>query len=570
MKLTKRILAMALALMMVLSLSVGAMAAGVHSHTITISNPSDNYEYVAYQIFAGTLNADGVLSDITWGEGVNGPALEAAILADPDFAGCTNVKEIAAKLAGNTSKDAPLTIKFADIVAQHLVSGKGHKSSAYDSAQQKYYINGLADGYYLVLNTKVPANAAYTRHIVEVVRNVTVTHKGDIPTVDKKILDPTPVVTNEASIGEAVNYQITGTMPSNIADYDTYYYQFVDTLSKGLTYKADSMVITVNGVNVTEYFWKNSTVNADGTTSIKVTIKDLIALKNLTTPAVGAITSNTTVVVTYSATVNENAVIAGSGNPNEVHLVYSNDPNQDGEGSTTPPPPPGEEPEKPTVVGITPKKEVKTYVTELTIKKIDGAGKPLTGAEFTLEGDGVKVVLIYKEEFVVAGAGETATWYELKDGTFTEVPPVTGADSNEDEYKNPAAPTHVMKHVYETKDETLDTKVVAEVGANGFITFTGLGAGTYTLTETKTPSGFNTISPIHFTISFDPVTAKFSSNNTDIRVEADNTLRTDIVNTAGTVLPSTGGMGTTLFYIFDGLLFVGAAVLLVTKKRMAM
>ena len=103
----------------------------------------------------------------------------------------------------------------------------------------------------------------------------------------------------------------------------------------------------------------------------------------------------------------------------------------------------------------------------------------------------------------------------------------------------------------------------------GEITFTGLGAGDYVLTETVTPAGYNTIEPIRFTISFDAATKKFSSSNPAITLEADNTLYTTVINQTGAELPSTGGIGTTIFYVVGGLLVVAAGVLLVTRKRMS-
>ena len=112
--------------------------------------------------------------------------------------------------------------------------------------------------------------------------------------------------------------------------------------------------------------------------------------------------------------------------------------------------------------------------------------------------------------------------------------------------------------------------VKAFVDENGQLKFTGLGAGTYTITETVTPQGYNTIDPITFTVTFDVDNKTFISNNEKILVNGNtNTLYTEIVNVSGSTLPSTGGMGTTLFYTFGGIMVLAAVVLLVTKKRMA-
>ena len=113
------------------------------------------------------------------------------------------------------------------------------------------------------------------------------------------------------------------------------------------------------------------------------------------------------------------------------------------------------------------------------------------------------------------------------------------------------------------------TDVVGTVGNDGTVTFKGLGAGEYTITETKTLPGYNTIEPIKFTLTFNAETNTFVSDNKNVTVGEDNMLDTSIVNQKGSLLPSTGGIGTTIFYIIGGILVVGAAILLITKKRMS-
>lgn len=583
----KKTFALVLALVMIFAMAVPTMAAEALSHTITIVNQHNGYTYKAYQIFAGDLGHDGVLSNITWGSGIDGDAFLAELQKLDDFKDCTDAKQVAAELADNSAMDDPDAMAFADLAAQFLTTPSA--TSSYDSATAHYYIKGLEDGYYMVVNTDVPdaENTLFSRHILEVVRDITVTHKGTFPSVVKNIIEPELVLdVNQKAIGASETYRITGTLPDSIATYVTYYYAFHDTLSKGLTYNND-MTITVNGVDVTEYFYIEATEysETDGT-YIYAGIQDIKALANETdangdTLNVGAITKDTQVIVTYTAEVNENAVIASTGNPNKVYLEYDNNPNT--EGDPTPPSPNPDKPTPPDPTGKTPEDEVRTYVTELTILKKDGAGDALQGAEFTLTGESVKTMIVTRQEFVVAGDGETPIYWELNDGTFTDVAPVFDdpetEDKNEDTshgYVNPgtsdapAAATHVLKEIEEIIEKAENVDVKGFVGSDGYLTFTGLGAGTYTLTESVTPTGFNTIDPITFTVIFDHKTGKFDeTSNNLIMVENDNTLYAEIINVAGTVLPSTGGVGTTLFYVFGGLLFAGAAILLITKKRMA-
>ena len=547
----KKLFALLLAVIMVMSLATTAFAAE-HNHTITINNKyGAGYTYQAYQVFSGDLGADGVLSNIAWGSGVDGEALLAELKTLDAFKDCDDAKEVAHALTDNTFDDAE-TKTFAAIVAKHLTSTVAG-TSTYDEGTKVYTISGLNDGYYLVVNTAVPGDGSdetiYSRYMLEVVRDVTVTHKGDIPKVEKSIIvQELELEDNQQPIGGVETYKITGTMPSNIADYKTYYYSFIDTLSKGLTYNND-IKVTVNGVDATSLFTVTAVPEADGPTLITITAADLKAAAN--TAVYGAVTADTKVVVTYTATVNENALVAVEGNPNKVKLEYDNNPNDDGDGTK----------------GTTPEDEVRTWVTELTIYKKDGQGNTLTGAEFTLTGESVKTMIVSGAEYRAAQDGETAVYYELNDGTFTKTAPTQltiGA------YKS-SEPTHVLADKEEviTKSETVAVK--GYVGEDGLLTFTGLGAGTYTLTETVTPTGYNTMKPITFTVSFDRTTKQFSTNSNQIYVSTTtpNTLYGEIINEAGTTLPATGGMGTTIFYILGGLMVTGAAVLLITKKRMS-
>lgn len=571
----KKVIAIIISLIMVFSLSATAFASIGHNHTITIYNANEGYEYTAYQIFSGDLSSDGVLSNIEWGEGVDGAALLAELQTHAEYASCTDAAGVAVVLSAANSMDDPRAVAFAEIAAKHVVEANG-VDSVRDGVTGHYIISPLEDGYYIVINETIPEgqpNTTVSRYILEVVRDIAVTHKGTFPTVEKKILENgNPVDTNEASVGEDVIFQITGTIPTTIDTYLTYYYAFTDTLSKGLTYN-DDMVITVNGVDVTEYFYiEAGAYDAVNGTAIYAGIQDILALELLTSPSVGEITHATQVIITYSAELNENAVVAAEGNPNKVRLEYDNNPNEEGEPTLPPPNPDKPVPTEP--IGITPEDEVRTYVTELTILKKDGAGNSLKGAEFTLSGEAVNTVIVTRETFYEVEAG-TGDYWKLLDGTYTGTAPefddpATG-DVDEDTSHAYASltPDYKLGTVTELIEKTESVEVRAFVGEDGYVTFTGLGAGHYILTESVTPAGFNTIDPIEFTIEFNPATGLFSAgDNNWILVETDNTLYAEIINVAGNTLPSTGGIGTTLFYIAGGILFAGALIFLVTKKRM--
>lgn len=579
MKVAKKILALVLVTMLMVSMAATAFA-DEQTYTITINNSTSGYEYEAYQIFKGDLS-DGKLSNIDWGTGVDSDKVsellsalkEASVGDSKPFGTCDSARSVAEVLAKNSTKDNAVAQKFAEVVSGFLSTTK--TTSAY--ADSKYTITGLSAGYYLVKNTKVSdatdttGAGSYTRYILEVVGDVSVSHKGTVPKVEKKISEKDGLVDkNEASIGDTVTYQITGSLPENIGDYHRYYYEFTDTLSKGLTLtdtdaskegvQTDIKVWIVNGetkTDVTKSFTISATdYSAENGTTITIKIDNLLSLENVT------INSSTKVLVTYTAKVNENAIVGTTGNKNDVKLTYSNNPNYTGNGGT-------DEPH-----GETPKDEVYTYTTELTIIKKDDKGNILTGAAFKIEGDGVNVVIVTREVFAV---DENGTYYKLKDGTYTETVPTQ--DTN-DKYEDTTT-----KYKKETKTETItksDSKnVEATVGDDGKLTFTGLGAGTYTITETVTPPGYNTIAPFNVTITWagaetgDGCTWTYSgtdyedTNKNGKHDEGEPYLaQVTVINKAGSILPETGGMGTTLFYVLGGLLVAAAVVLLVTKRRM--
>ena len=582
MKKTMRFFSLVIAVLMICTLTTAAFAAeghgAGHNHQIYIENETTGYEYYAYQIFEGNLGSDGVLSNIVWGSDITDPdALIAELKTHTAFAGVTDAKSVADVLSGNSATDNPTAIQFAEIVAEFVSGGV---KAEYSTAYKDYIVEGLDDGYYLVVNTDTPdtTNTTVSRFILEVVRDVTVNHKGTFPTVDKKILgsDGEKVNVNTMNIGDVVEYIIPGTIPSNIADYNTYYYCFRDELSEGLTYNNDLLVTmdldgssatTEDSYDVTTYFFpqviENTTLSNGKTgTKIDIAIADLLTLDNGLT---GTINAHTKIIVTYSATLNEKAVIDGP-NPNTVDLIYSNNPNEDGEPNFDPPVPPPEFPTPEWPTGVTPPAVVESYTTALRLHKTDGQGKSLIGAEFQLTGDNIKTEIITKNVFELAGSG-TGTHYLLKDGTYTDqAPSVETAEAYDS-----LTPDYALVEKIEVVNTALGMDVKAFVGDDGYVTFTGLGSGTYTLTETTTPDGYNTIAPIEFEIEFNTSDKKFHCDNNS-SVVYDNLLKLftiTVVNVKGNTLPSTGGIGTTLFYVFGGLMFAGAAVLLITKKRMA-
>lgn len=451
------------------------------TYTITINGDTTGHTYEAYQIFKGDLSGD-TLSNIQWGNGVTPFNY--------------NSKSTASDIAATLKTDADAK-SFAAEAGKHLST-----TTSGNYANGK--ITGLEAGYYLVKDkdNTVPKDGAYTSFIMEVVKNVSVNTKSSVPKVEKNVKDINDSTDSEMSdwqdsadhdINDKVPFKLTATLPSNFDSYKEYYLEFKDTLSAGLTYNKDAKVYLVNNGVKTDV--TSSFTIADNGSSYKIN-----NLKSLS-----GVTATTKVVVEYTATLNEHAVIGSAGNPNTVHLEYSNNPNYTGNGENSP-------------KGETPKDTVIVFTYKVVVNKVDQDKKPLAGAKFKLEKKQVN-------------------------GTFKEISTVSTTAGSKFEFK-------------------------------------GLDDGEYRLTETETPAGYNSIAPITFKVTASHETESDMPKLTDlngekvsgeIKFEKDvnaGSLTTDVVNKKGSLLPNTGGIGTTLLYLAGSILVVGAGILLVTKKRM--
>ena len=507
MKHIKKLASLLLVLVMVFALATTAFAEET-TYSITINNSAKDHTYEAYQIFTGDLSGT-TLSNIVWGSGVS-------------EAGQTALGDAAAK--AETLKTEADAKAFAKAVAPYLTTAAGSANTVTDG---KYVISGLAAGYYLVKDqdgSLTGDNDSYTEYIIQVVGNVTATPKSDVPEVQKKVKDINDSTDTtktdwqdsaDYDIGDSIPFQLKATLANNVSSYTTYKVVFHDTLSKGLTYNNDAKVY-IDGTE-TNGFTVTATVNADGTTTLTVSCDDVKAL--------GAGNSSV-ITVEYTAKLNENAVLGSAGNPNEVYLEYSNNPNKSEEGNNE--------------TGVTPKDVVIVFTYKTIINKVDSENKPLTGAAFKLE------------KLIKGKDGAADTWTTVKEFTV---------------------------------DETTTS-----------FTFSGLDDGQYKLTETKTPAGYNTIDPIYFVIeathdetadapTLKTLNAYLTDANGNKQTEMKDgesvnidlgtvdltagSITTTVVNKSGSELPSTGGIGTTIFYVLGGVLVLAAVVLLVTKKRMS-
>lgn len=543
----KRLATMFVAFMMVFGLVMPVSAASNNNpHTISISNDKAGHTYEAYQVFAGRLS-NGKLVDIVWGKGVESEALLNDLKTIAAFKDCQEANDVA-KVLEEKSGEASFVENFANVVSKHLSSTKFTSAEA-TKVENKYVstIDVTGDGYYFIKDKdkSVGNHDAYTKYILKVIKDVKVNAKSDVPTIDKVIVENgTDVKFNNGSVGDKVNYKLTSTVP-NMAGYNRYYFVVKDTLSEGLSFNNDIQIKIGNTTLSSDAF--EVTTNGN---KIEIVIKNFIQY-----------TQGEEIIITYSATINEKAVIGVEGNPNTADLTYSNNPNFNYNGDK-----PTDESDVP--VGKTPESTTYTYVTKIVLTKVDGkdTSKKLSGAIFEITGEKVNKVKVTKESFEIDN--DNGTYYLLKDKTYTTTVPT---DETASLYEN-TTDKYVLTYKEEWVTTTETVKAQGVVKEDGTLEFVGLGAGEYEITEMRAPEGYNLLSkPIQVTISW---TQPESGTNCTWTVTGGDALVKDgyitlmVANYTGSTLPETGGMGTTVLYVVGSLLVVGAAILLVSKKRM--
>lgn len=540
-------------------------ASAEDTYTVTIDNTVSGYTYAAYKIFSGNLSG-GVLSNIQWADASKATeALKAAkdiTLADASkpFEGCTSAADVAKVLGDATETKAVLAEKFAAAMEPIFTTA----DVTDDYTDGKYELILPTAGYYLIKNTEIPAASAdkgtsYTKFILRVSEtSTTVTPKTDAPTLEKKIWhnDTTdPTIGNTAptgdgwgdvgdnQIGDTVYYYTKTSVP-DMSNYDTYKYIIRDQMSAGLTMGdvtnivyvpktagASSIDIKANAVITKD----DDADTTDFTETFYVSFADLKDV--LKTNADGGY-----IYTYYTATLNKDALVSNSANAtqhndNTAYLTYSNNPNHSGSGDNE--------------TGDTPKDTVYDWTLTFNGSKVDEKNDPLTGAGFTL----------------YAGSGDSVSSEPIKLVAITDLTQVNGvtADENTNYYR-----------IATTADasETTVTEMLQSEGKTKFMILGLDDAKSYTLKETTTPATYNTGDDIVINkLNTTYVTAgnEMTGLTADITNEGvastgvENSVQ--IQNKKGSTLPSTGGIGTTMFYVGGGVLVAGAGVILITKKR---
>ena len=463
----KKLFAALLAAALVLAMAVPAFAVtNATKGSITISNTVKDETYTIYRMFKlDSYNAESNTYSYTvesdW-EGFfkTGAGGNYITLDGQNHPTWTAADENDSTTVAAFAKAALAWAKQKGIQSAGTQEGNG-SSITFSNLDLGYYLVDSSLGALCGLNTTNP--------------DATIKEKNEKPEIKKEVQTSAGDwgSENNAKIGDIVEYKVE----IKVAD-GAQKYTVTDTMSKGLTFNNSSLKVTANDAVTTDYTLTSTT---NGFTLV------------LPETYVSTLTKGTTIIVTYNATLNKDAVIDGDdGNTNEVTLSYGN------HQSTVP-------------------SKVTTKSYQFDLVKVDGTNnKLLDGAEFELADGNTKLSFVKDTagNYRVAAAGE--------DGTTT----------------------------------TITVK-------NGKVNIYGLAGKTYTLTETKAPDGYNKL------VTSETVNlADGSKTHATIVDSVYKDGGVVVENHAGTVLPSTGGMGTTLFYVIGGGLMVAAVVLLVTKKRM--
>lgn len=572
MKKTNKFAAFALAACMMAPMTMAttasftASAAGtpVTSGSITIDSSVANHKYTAYQIFDADLTEESgniTFANVKWGSAIDTTKTDALYTELATYLNTLNgtsitlssasevaeaIKAVQGSLGGATQREALDDI--ADMFAKCISASATGVNLAYDDANSNY--SGTIDdpGYYLVIDTKDSGvtsptqDNAYSRYMLLVAGDSSIAPKASYPTVEKKVKENVKAITGQATheksttekwndvadynIGDAVPFKLYGTMPDTLDDYEHYYYKFTDTLgSQFNTPAVDAITVKVNGTPIT-VDGKNCRVTASGG-NITVSFEDIKAY---------SVNKDSIITVEYSAVLNKTAVIGRNGQTNKVDLEYSNNPNVSYKPNTS-----DDNEDTPDDKGKTPEDKVIVFTYELDTTKVDGIDntKKLENAEFKL----YRMNGSTKEYVKVDTDSKVAGWTD------------TAADA---------------------------TTLISDT--NGLFKVIGLDDGTYYLEETKAPSGYNKLTNAVEVV----ITATTVNNQTWSSTPADALTKLDvtaggnagtgdeatgiasinIANNKGSTLPSTGGIGTTIFYVLGGTLVVGSGIALVTKKRL--
>ena len=512
MKSIKRIIALLLTAVMTMTMSVTAFAADANNLTVNVLSGQDlNGQTISlYKLFDVTTSGSGENKNYAYT--VNTAtgykdAIKSAL--GTSFTGTTDVEYAEAVKTLGEDKSAPVQ-KFANDFTEYALKNgttvKATKTSGKITGKNttSFVFNGLDKGYYLVY---VTGGKKIQSSLVTVDGETTVSLKTEAPSITKTADKDT------VSIGQVVKYTVAGSVPDTTG-YAEYVYKIHDTLSNGLDFVNDAKGTAVigNTVNVSVAFEDATDASTAPTTATlsgtgnRTMILDLSAWVKANQQT----NKGKNFTVTYYAKVNKDAVVTEK---NKAQLEYGNKP---GETTTTTP------------------SEAKTPTYPLDIKKFaKNGGQTLAGAKFKL----------YSNKTDADGANDKAI-------------------------KVSAVVNKAGHYVVDPTSTTTEFESVASIDGKGYnLHVNGLAAGTYYLVETEAPAGYNKLT--------DPIVVKIAKSTTgneedwtlsknDVK-EEDKII--DVENSTGSMLPSTGGMGTIAFTVVAALLLLGVAVSFIRDRK---
>lgn len=528
--LMKKVFAAAAAIATVFGLAATTVAtanAAGGNATLTVSTKDAKFAgktVNAYKMFSATVSSDGGAVSHTLNDAWKPFFKNSVGLTDVTDANVNDkANEYVSKLTGKEKDLSAFAAKASNWAQTNNITADAtatvSKNAATDGKYTATFTN-LDYGYYVVAvpgATVADTNSQYAALVRVHSTSVDAEIKGALPTVDKKVqVNGTGKDATDAKIGDTLTFTLTSTIP-DMSAYNTYTFNFKDTLSKGLTFGQVTSVKVGDTTLTKDTDYTVTTAPADsGKTLLTVAMKDFKTKQQAN--------AGKTITVTYTATLNKDAVVGGAGNVNSATIQYSNNPSTNGTGESEPS-----------------KVRVFTYgftVDKYTGDKYDNTATRLAGAEFTL-----------------AHKGGTAI-------SFVKV-----ADS---------ATQNAVYRVAKADEAGATTTITTP--ANGKVDFRGLENGEYTLTETKAPAGYNKLaSAIGVKVdgqnngtdtTHATVVIKYDNNNGSVYDQTASNGVIPVQNKPGVVLPGTGGMGTIAFTVI-GVLVIALGVAWTLKRKNA-
>ena len=518
-KLVSRFMAVLMAMVMILSMSMTAFAADAPKGALTVNNTVAGKTLDLYQIFTATKSGDNVAYTLN-------SAYEGFFKNNTRISGSESLTgEALSEAAYNyvkdqVGKDGRNGAAFAKDILGWILENKTTVDATHTTAPTtagNTVINNLDYGYYVVypLGATDTSTAPGNETVKSVASLVSVTDttvsinmKSNYPTVVKKVNDKNA---DDVNIGDEVTYTLTSKVP-DMTGYTSYVFNFKDTLSTGLTFKGITSVTVGSGENVqnvTAGTGDNTYTLTQNGQDITITMNNFLASNK---DKVGQ-----AITVTYTATLNKDAVTGFDPNTNKATVEYSNKPGTGEKGESEP-------------------SKVDVHTFDFTIFKYylkDATKTGLADAEFELykakgdvAGDKVNIKKVVDGEYRVATSEEAAA-------------------------------------------EGFKSDVIVS-GNNGKVLVKGLDAGTYYLRETKAPEGYNKLLSdikVEIKANYDPVTQKLTSytvtytynnvTNSSTSNSAETSPEVPVENKTGAQLPSTGSKGA-LMVTLAGIVLFGA------------